>query len=720
MRRNRRSTTVQPSPEDLEREFQTIRQALLQNMDTIVEAIQRKFSSPKPWKFLKAGHALPETGDVIDLVFEHSAPEDKRFVIVDICVPYLGRGQKYTLDVKGRQFQKEQEVAVTRIKKALLMMKRPGETLAPPPAKLSSKIIELTIPTLAAPAAAPAAPASPSKPAAPAAQPPVEQKKPAAPAFTPELLEALKRTIVHECLGTMYKRRNKYIRKGLWRWIEREIMDPNVHFFLIILSSIYQGKTSDVLSRQFKNIEEYTNGAEKVIEALFSNETGLAPEILKSSERHKQGLRKFLACFYQTPPFEYLRTLFLKEFRTTRDSNRARIAVFDTLKELLTRCGFEGEKEVQYPLEILDELSIFPGFIMGNYAQLRVENAAKKLQKLVPEHSWSSAEIYRLRDELARTLGLPPEEFNLNAFLPQAFLRDNVPAPTAQPQGAAAPGPMPAATGRPQGQQGMRPQRDRQPQPSQRRPEPVQEPATPPLEDAGQPALPFEAPAEPPASVEPPRQTLPQRPPRGPYRNTADLPVQTSISQSQEQAATPALPTEATAMPVPEAGLKPQPQPQRQLPPQGQRPAGSQGPQQRPPQQQQQQQQRPPSQGFNRSPELDEARHRYFENFGGHPTEDPEAIRFMLEMERVVADAARAPVRAPEPEMGNPFDDRPPSKNGRPPVRQQSQQGMPREPRRPQNPQMAGQNQGDPNRRRRGKRRHHRSGNRPPMPRMPQ
>ena len=57
-------------------------------------------------------------------------------------------------------------------------------------------------------------------------------------AAVPELLEALKRTIVHECLGTMYKRRNKYIRKGLWRWIEREIMDPNVHFFLIILSSI--------------------------------------------------------------------------------------------------------------------------------------------------------------------------------------------------------------------------------------------------------------------------------------------------------------------------------------------------------------------------------------------------------------------------------------------------------------------------------------------------
>ncbi|HEY9072269.1 MAG TPA: hypothetical protein VIV61_18555, partial [Candidatus Ozemobacteraceae bacterium] len=663
MRRNRRSTTVQASPEDLEREYQKIRQALLQNISTVMEAIQRKFSSPKPWKFLRAEHAVPETGDVIDLVFEHSDPDDKRFVIVDICVPYLGRGQKYTLDVKARQFQKEQGVAATRIKKALLMMKRPGETLAPPPAKLSSKIIELTIPTAA------------PEPAA-VIQPPAEQKKPAAPpVFPPELLEALKRTIVHECLGTMYKRRNKYIRKGLWRWIEREIMDPNVHFFLVILSSIYQGKTSDVLSRQFKNVEEFTGGAEKVIEALFSNETGLAPEILKSSERHKQGLRKFLACFYQTPPFEYLRTLFLKEFRTTRDSNRARIAVFDTLKELLTRCGFEGEKEVQYPLEILDELSIFPGFIMGNYAQLRVDNAAKKLQKLVPELSWSSAEIYRLRDELARTLGLPPEEFNLNAFLPQAFLRDNLPVQAAAVQPPAGASSMAAPAGRGQGQQG-RPQRDRQPQQPQRRPESVQEPAPSLPVDADQPSLPFGAATEPPASNEQPRPALPQRPPRGPYRNTADLPVQTSISPTPDHPVPPPAPAEIAEMPGPDSGIKPQQPPQRQLPPQGQRPVGNQGMQpQRPPQQQLLQ--RPQNQGFNRQLELDEARHRFFENFGGHPTEDPEAIRFMLEMERVVADAARAPVRAPEPELESPYDDRPPSKNGRPPVRQHSQQGMP-------------------------------------------
>ncbi|MBP7634604.1 hypothetical protein KBA41_10550 [Candidatus Ozemobacteraceae bacterium] len=710
MRRYRRSTTVQKSAEDLEREYLTIKQALLQNIAVIEERLQKTFTSPKPWKFQRADHVLAESTEVIDLVFEHSAADDKRFVVVDICVPYLARGQKYTLDTKAKQFQKEQGVAATRVKKALLMLKRSGETLTPPSTKLSSRIIELDISVLTGEEPAPV-------------QPPPE--KPAVPVFTPELLEALKRTIVHECLGTIYKRRNKYIRKGLWRWIEREIMDPNVHFFLIILSSIYQGKTSEILSRQFKTVEEYSGGAEKVIEALFSNENGLAPEILKNAERHKQGLRRFLACFEQTPPFEYLRTLFLKEFRTSRDSNKARTAVFDTLRELLSRCGFEGEKEVQYPLEILDELSIFPGFIMGNYAQLRVENASKKLQKLVPEHTWNAEEIYKLRDELARVLGLPPAEFNLNAFLPQAFLRDNLAAHPARVMEGTAAAPL---------QQRM--DRDRSQQNAQRRPErqaipPSQEPLPSQHPEIEQPHLPFES-ATPgshtgdsvgsatvtvaPTTESARPQGRPQRPARTSYRATADIPVQTSVSQTPEAAPQAQPPVETAAFPpAPEEAQKLSPALQPQPRPQAQQSQIQRG------QQQQQQQPRFQNQPFGRQADLDEARHRYFENFGGHTEEDLESIRFMLDMERVVSDAARAPVRQAEADIETGYDDQPPPKGGRPPVRQFQHQGMPREQRQvPQNG-MRAPNQGDPNRRRRGKRRHHRSGgNRPPMPRMPQ
>jgi hypothetical protein len=37
------------------------------------------------------------------------------------------------------------------------------------------------------------------------------------------------------------------------------------------------------------------------------------------------------------------------------------MSVYKTLQQLLERCGFEGEREVFYPLEILDELKIYQG-----------------------------------------------------------------------------------------------------------------------------------------------------------------------------------------------------------------------------------------------------------------------------------------------------------------------------------------------------------------------
>ncbi len=100
------------------------------------------------------------------------------------------------------------------------------------------------------------------------------------------------------------------------------------------------------------------------------------------------------------------------------------MTAYSTLLQLLERCGFEGEKETRYPLEILDELKIFQGIMTGNYATLRTDNAAKKLKHLVPQIEWTDEDIYQLRNQLAKALNLPGQEFNLNAFLPQAFFHD--------------------------------------------------------------------------------------------------------------------------------------------------------------------------------------------------------------------------------------------------------------------------------------------------------
>ncbi|NLI76040.1 MAG: hypothetical protein GX442_06300, partial [Candidatus Riflebacteria bacterium] len=397
------------NPEDADRLFLQIKQALLQNIQVLNPIIRKRFGKIRSWKLFRSDVAFEDKGEVIDLVFELEKETPQRYLLIDLSVPCLGKGQKYSLDAKAAHFHEEFDIPLNRLKKAILLVKKGNESVPFGSSRLQVPILEISLRRLFG-----EAPADGDEEEG-------ETRGGKKAAFAKDLLLSLKEAIVHESLATLQKRRNKYVRRGLWRWLEREILDPNVHFFLIILSSIYQGKTSEVLSRQFTTLEQYTRQPDQVIEKLFSNETGLAPEVAKAADRHRKALQKFLECFAATPPYEYLRSLFLKEFRSTRDSLAARVAVFDTLRELLARCGFTGEKEVQYPLEILDELGIFQGLLMGNYAELRVENATKKLQQLVPDRPWTPEEVYKLRDELAQLLHLPPAEFNLNAFLPQTF-----------------------------------------------------------------------------------------------------------------------------------------------------------------------------------------------------------------------------------------------------------------------------------------------------------
>ena len=437
--------TRQPDKSQAEREFSRIKEGLKANQAKIAESLRQRVGTGD-WKVSEIDCQLDDGKEKIDIVF--SAPDGKKekFIIIDISIPHLGIGQKYGLPGKAKLFQKEREVSALRIKKAIILIRKGTESVSTQPGRIRCPIIEVQLENIVKPEPLPPE-KSPEKPTEKQARDnrnerharndknqnqPIDSRKQAEPVKTStgiagvsqDLLFALKEAIVHECLSTMHKRCNKYIRKGLWRWIEREIMDPNIHFFLIILSSIYQGKTGEILSRRFKTVEDYSNKPEEVIAAIFSKENNLADEIKKDSERHRKALTKFLVCFNQTPPFEYLKSVFLKDFRSFNDGLRARMSVYSTLEQLLERCGFEGEKETRYPLEILDELKIFQGIMTGNYALLRTDNASKKLKHLVPQVEWTNEDIYSLRNQLAKALNLPAQEFNLNAFLPQAFFQD--------------------------------------------------------------------------------------------------------------------------------------------------------------------------------------------------------------------------------------------------------------------------------------------------------
>jgi len=448
-----RQGTRQPDKSKAEREFSRIKEGLKANQAKIAESLRQRVGTGD-WKVSEIDCQLDNGKEKIDMVF--SAPDGKKekFIIVDISIPHLGVGQKYGLPGKAKLFQKEREVSALRIKKAIILIRKGTESVSTQPGRIRCPIIEVQLENIVKPepvekpAEKPAtndrndrnnrsnrdnrsnqsnrrpennAPQSQAGETAKSAEAKVNISTEG---VSQDLLFALKEAIVHECLSTMHKRCNKYIRKGLWRWIEREIMDPNIHFFLIILSSIYQGKTGEILSRRFKAVEDYSGKPEEIIAAIFSKENNLADEIKKDSERHRRALTKFLVCFSQTPPFEYLKSVFLKDFRSYNDGLRARMSVYSTLEQLLDRCGFEGEKETRYPLEILDELKIFQGIMTGNYTLLRTDNASKKLKHLVPQVEWTNEDIYSLRNQLAKALNLPSQEFNLNAFLPQAFFQD--------------------------------------------------------------------------------------------------------------------------------------------------------------------------------------------------------------------------------------------------------------------------------------------------------
>jgi hypothetical protein len=749
--------------------LETIKQAITAHEKILADVLRKRFRVPGSWKLHRLDLPVGETGDQIDVVFSHSEENDQRFVLIDLSIPHLHIGQKFTLDGKAKVFQKEVGIPALRLKKAILLIRKGTETISTTGSRLRVPIIEIQLEdllgslpkvpfpeqseekcepapvpsspepaseptrsssqrrkgtkvrqavlpldettfadmvpatpapvpevpspeppsTLSAteappplvppeiplppttpdpiPLAAPATPAAPAlldqnlppsfpiatvnsqpensspnlppssiqgapapevtpdpgqavtpapRPTPAAKQPPPRDPRPetaraenpppplphpqspSAPPgpprrqepLPPELLAALREAIVTECLATMHKRRNKYIRKGLWKWIEKEILDANAHFFLIMLSSIYQGKSSEVLSRRFKTGEDFVRSVDAVIDAIFHAETSLASEILKQEERHRKALRKFLECFSQTPPCEYLRSLFLKEFRSSTDGLRARLTVFDTMRQLLQRCGFQGEKETQYPMEILDELGIFQGYMLGNYAQLRVENAAKKLAHLVPQRNWPADEVYRLREDLARVLHLPASEFNLNAFLPQAFAHDAQHLAAKSREGTARPlpGPLPS--------------------------QPTHRPQTPSMPPIPQGRAPQPRPSHSPRPGGPPEPRQPAPPPQ---RHQAAKP---SEFVDQHQPRRPHAPS-----PRPEAPM---------VSPAGESSVGVPAESAKnlsalltsP----------PPTAQVSRllsaraaSPELDEARHRFFEDFGGGQPDDGELLTLL-------------------------------------------------------------------------------------------
>lgn len=423
-----------------EREFSLIKEGLKLNKARIADFLKQRVGLGD-WQLTETDVPVDCEGEkeTIDMVFSCETGKNGKvsYILVDISVPHLGIGQQYTLPTKGKAFQTERDVPSNRLKKAIILIRRGIDGVKALPARIRCPIIDVQLENIVAKRSESKAQAKPDKKQASEQAErksenanvnkeavAVKEKEAHYESLTSDMLFALKEAVVHDYISTSYKRSNKYVCRGLWKWVEKEIMDSNVHFFFIILSSIYQGKTGDILGKKFRTLDALLENPEDVFNTIFSKENPLVDDIKRDGERHKKAITKLLLCFSQTSPFEYLKSIFLKEFRTSADSVKSRMCVYNTLQQLLERCGFEGEREVAYPLEILDELKIFREILAGDYSKLRIDNAYKKLKHLIPQVEWTSDDIYKLRRELAKSFSIPENEFNLNAYLPQAFYQD--------------------------------------------------------------------------------------------------------------------------------------------------------------------------------------------------------------------------------------------------------------------------------------------------------
>ena len=186
-----------------------------------------------------------EFSEPSDLLFATEDNKKRQYVLIDISVPHLGIGQKYLLPAKGKVFQKEKNVPASRIKKAIILIRRGIDGVKTLPARIRCPIIEVQLENIVARKTSNKEQdtenrnvhrsdhrndrnATAKKTVSDAGNEPAP-KAPEVVPVTSEMLSALKEAMVYDCISTAYKRTNKYVCRGLWKWIE-QIIDSNVHF----------------------------------------------------------------------------------------------------------------------------------------------------------------------------------------------------------------------------------------------------------------------------------------------------------------------------------------------------------------------------------------------------------------------------------------------------------------------------------------------------------
>lgn len=236
---------------------------------------------------------------------------------------------------------------------------------------------------------------------------------PKKPVIPENILNKVENVVKENALKVIQSEYDWYKKKLLWKWIDEGIEDRNLLFFYSIFDGIYHGNTGVRLSKHIRSFEDLIKFKDVIYNFIFEPGIKLLTGVRKYKDKHRIAIIKLINYFSETPPVDYVRNTFRRELANTDDTLLARRRVYDHFVEILKDCGFSGDHETRYPVDVLFETQIFSGYLDASEKQGKSGNIDFALKKISPEFKWNQKAKDFLHRTVADRLGVDTRTVNL-------------------------------------------------------------------------------------------------------------------------------------------------------------------------------------------------------------------------------------------------------------------------------------------------------------------
>lgn len=234
-----------------------------------------------------------------------------------------------------------------------------------------------------------------------------------------KIIDQVAKIIEDSCIEILRQERRYYIEENLWNWIDLGVEDEDLLFFFAIFDGIFHGSTGNRLAKymsrwSFKHLLKFKD---QVDQFIFEKGIKLRSGAYRYKSKYQKAIPKFIEFFSQERPSELIKRIFRKNYSKTQDSVEARRGVYNSLISVLKHCGFSGEHEVRYPIDVLYETMLFHGYIEPSEKQAKSTRIDKALRHIGPKLTWNQEKIDYLHQKVAEKLGIDTRKVNYGLWL---------------------------------------------------------------------------------------------------------------------------------------------------------------------------------------------------------------------------------------------------------------------------------------------------------------